>query len=111
MKSKNKKNIHKPLIEVATLNMSPKTCDDDLEVFGFIFKNLCIHDLSIHTSPFKSNIYYYHDKSDVEIDCVVHLNNNRYALIECKLGKQRIDEGAKNLLKINKLIEKKNKKT
>ncbi len=36
------------------------------------------------------NIYYYHDKSDIEIDCVVHLNDNRYALIECKLGSEKL---------------------
>ena len=44
----------------------------------------------------------------MEIDCVVHLNDGRYALIECKLGKNGIDEGAENLLTINELIEKNN---
>lgn len=54
-------------------------------------------------------VSYYHDKSDLEIDCVVHLRDGRYALIECKLGSERINEGAQNLLKIKALIEK-NKK-
>lgn len=45
----------------------------------------------------------------MEIDCVVHLRDGRYALIECKLGSERIEEGAQNLLKIKALIEK-NKK-
>ena len=40
---------------------------------------------------------------------MVHLNDNRYALIECKLGSENIDDGAENLLKINKLIEKNEK--
>lgn len=109
MRSKNKKIFIDPSIAIATLNMSPEACEDDLSLFGFLFENLCIRDLSIYTSPLDGNIRYYHDKSDVEIDCVVHLNDNRYALIECKLGSEKIDEGAKNLLKINKLIEKNDK--
>ena len=106
MRSKNKKIFIDPSIAIATLNMSPEDCEDDLSLFGGLFENLCIRDLSIYTSPLDGNIRYYRDKSGVEIDCVVHLNDNRYALIECKLGSEKIDEGAKNLLKINKLIEK-----
>lgn len=37
------------------------------------------------------------------------MRDGRYALIECKLGSERINEGAQNLLKIKALIEK-NKK-
>lgn len=40
---------------------------------------------------------------------MVHLRDGRYALIECKLGSEGIEKGAKNLLKINKLIEKNDK--
>ncbi len=105
MRSKNKKVFIDPSIATASLQMSPEACMDDLYLFGFLFENLCIRDLSIYTSPLDGKIYYYHDKSDIEIDCVVYLNDNRYALIECKLGSEKINEGAKNLLKINKLIE------
>ena len=45
----------------------------------------------------------------MEIDCVLFLKDGRYALIECTLGSEAIEEGASNLLKINSLIEK-NKK-
>lgn len=87
--------------------MSPKAFNtiDGLKIFGFIFENLCIRDLSVYTSKFGGSISYYHDNSDTEVDCVVHLNDGRYALIECKLGKTKIEEGAQNLLKVNKLIE------
>ena len=50
--------------------------------------------------------FHYHDKYGLEVDCVVHLRDGRYALIECKLGNTGIDEGAKNLIKIKNLIEK-----
>ena len=107
MRSGNKKVFIDPSISVAALNMDPEAFNtiDGLKTFAFIFENLCIRDLSVYTSKFGGSISYYHDSSDVEVDCVVHLNDGRYALIECKLGKTKIEEGAQNLLKVNKLIE------
>ena len=107
MRSGNKKVFIDPSISVAALNMGPDAFNtiDGLKTFGFIFENLCIRDLSVYTSKLGGSISYYHDNSDVEIDCVVHLNDGRYALIECKLGKTKIEQGAENLLKVNKLIE------
>ena len=111
MRTGNKKVFIDPSIAVAALNLSPEAFNtpDGLETFGFIFENLCIRDLSVYTSSFKGKIKYYHDDTGLEIDCVVHLRDGRYALIECKLGKSKIEEGAKNLLKIKKLIEKNDK--
>ena len=39
----------------------------------------------------------------------MHLDDQRYALIECKLGSRDIEEGAKHLLEMQKLIREKNK--
>lgn len=107
MRTGNKKVFIDPSIPVAALNMTPEAFNtiDGLKTFGFIFENLCIRDLSIYTSRLGGSISYYHDNYDVEVDCVVHLKDGRYALIECKLGKTKIDEGARNLLKVSKLIE------
>jgi hypothetical protein len=44
----------------------------------------------------------------LEADAVLHLNDGRYALIECKLGSREIEDGAKHLLEIKKLIVEKN---
>ena len=41
----------------------------------------------------------------MESDCVIHLKNGDYALIEFKLGRDKIDDGAANLIKLNNLIE------
>ena len=107
MRVGNKKVFIDPSIAVAALNLGPKAFNtkDGLKTFGFIFENLCIRDLSVYTSSFKGKIYYYQDDTDTEVDCVVHLKDGRYALIECKLGRSKIEEGAQNLLKLNKLIE------
>lgn len=36
----------------------------------------------------------------LEADLVLHLDDGRYVLIECKLGSREIEEGAKHLLEI-----------
>lgn len=43
-------------------------------------------------------VYHYRDKSNLECDAVVHLENGSYGLIEIKLGGDTlIKEGAENL--------------
>ena len=44
----------------------------------------------------------------MEADIVLHLEDGRYALIECKLGSKEIDEGAGHLKEIVELIRKHN---
>ena len=39
----------------------------------------------------------------------MNLDDGRYALIECKLGSRDIEDGAKHLLEIKRLIAEKNK--
>ncbi|MDE5763141.1 MAG: AAA family ATPase, partial [Bacteroidales bacterium] len=48
------------------------------------------------------------DRSGLESDAVLHLSYDRYALIECKLGSRDIEEGAKHLLELKRLIEQRN---
>ena len=49
--------------------------------------------------------YAYNDDSGFEADCVIYLNDGRYALIDFKLGNCEIDKGAENLLKLKELIK------
>ena len=74
----------------------------------FIFENLCIRDLIIYSSPSNGVVSYYRDRFDLEVDCVLHLRDGRYGLIEFKLGSKEEEKGAKNLLKLNDLINQKN---
>ena len=78
-------------MDIDTLNIGLEAFNtiDSLKTFGFIFENLCIRDLSAYTSKFGASISYYSDSSDIEVDCVVHLNDG-YALIECKVGKTKL---------------------
>ena len=46
----------------------------------------------------------------LEADIVLHMNADKYALIECKLGSREIDDGAKHLLELKRLIIEHNQK-
>lgn len=108
IRSNHKKEFIDPSISVAALNLNPESLMNDLNTFGFIFENLCIRDLSVYTSSEGGKISYYHDRYGLEADCILHLRNGDYALIEFKLGNKEIDKGAKNLLELNDLIKTKN---
>ncbi len=101
-----KKEFIDPSIAIASLNLTPAKLLKDFETFGFIFENLCIRDLLVYSSSVNGEILYYNDDSGLEADCVIYLSDGRYALIEFKLGNREIDKGAKNLLKLKKLIKK-----
>ena len=60
----------------------------------------------MYSSPLGGKVLYYNDGT-LEVDCVLQIADGRYGLIEFKLGDTRIDEGAKSLLKMNKLIKQK----
>ncbi|MCM1520900.1 MAG: DUF4143 domain-containing protein [Lachnoclostridium sp.] len=98
-----------PSIAVAALGVSPKSLELDLNTFGFIFECLCFRDLRVYSQALGGRLSYYHDRYGLEADAVLHLDDGRYALIECKLGSQEIEEGAKHLLEIKRLITEKNK--
>lgn len=110
IRSSNKREFIDPSIAVASLNLSPKLLIQDLNTFGFIFETLCIRDLKVYSTNIGGEISYYHDKYGLEADCVLHLDDGRYALIEFKLGSKQIDDGANHLLELKRLIKKANMK-
>lgn len=77
IRSGNKKVFIDSSIAVAALHANPESMEKDLKTFGFVFENLCIRDLNIYTSSHGGKVSYYHDKSDLEIDCVVYLKDGR----------------------------------
>lgn len=100
-----KKGFIDPSLAVASLGTTPEQLLHDFKTFGFIFESLCIRDLHVYSSTAGGKILYYNDGS-FEVDCILQLNDGRYALIEFKLGDKDIEKGAENLLKLKKLINK-----
>ena len=110
MRSGKKREFVDPSIAVAALGLSPDGLLVDLNTFGFIFECLCIRDLKAYSSAWNGSVSYYHDRYGLEADCVLHLSDGRYALIEFKLGSREIEEGAAHLCQLKQLIREANEK-
>ncbi|MCQ2259698.1 MAG: DUF4143 domain-containing protein, partial [Bacteroidaceae bacterium] len=101
-----------PSIATAALGLGPEDLINDLNTFGLFFETLCVRDLRVYADALGGTVYHYRDKSNLECDAVVHLENGSYGLIEIKLGGDAlIKEGAENLQVLaNKLDTTKMKK-
>ncbi len=98
-----------PSIAVAALGLTPQALTTQLKTFGFIFEQMCARDLRAYAPGFSNHLSYYRDRYGLEADLVLHLDDGRYALIECKLGSREIEDGSKHLLEIKRLIREHNK--
>lgn len=102
-----KKSMVDPSLAVAALETSPKEIMLDVKTFGLLFENLVDRDISVYVNSIGGYSQHYRDRYGLECDCIVHLNDGRYGLIEAKLGgAEHIKEGEKHLLELKKLIEK-----
>lgn len=104
IRSGKKRGFCDPSVAVAALGLSPDYYMTDLQAFGFIFESLCMRDLRAYTSKHGGKISYYHDRYNLEADCVLHLNDGKYALIEFKLGSNEVEEASNHLLEIKRLV-------
>lgn len=89
-----------PSIACAVLGLSPASLLEDFNTFGLLFESLCVRDLRVYASALGGTVKHYRDKTDLEADAVIVLPDGRWALVEVKMGNSRIDQGAKNLLKL-----------
>lgn len=106
IRSSKKKTMIDPSLAVASLGVSPKDIMLDVNTFGLLFENLVDRDLSVYVNSIGGYVQHYRDRYGLECDCVVHLNDGRYGLIEVKLGGMKgIKEGEEHLLKLKSLIE------
>lgn len=101
----NKREFIDPSLVVAALGVEPDYFNLDLKTFGFIFETLCFRDLKVYSAAYGGRVSYYRDRYGLEADCVLHLRDGRYALIEFKLGSADIEEGAKHLTELEELIK------
>lgn len=110
IRSSKKKTMVDPSLAVAALEVSPKDIMLDVNTFGLLFENLVDRDLSVYANSIGGYVQHYRDRYGLECDCVVHLNDGRYGLVEVKLGGMRgIKEGEEHLLKLKGLIEENDK--
>ena len=94
-----------PSIAAALLGATPKKLLFDFETFGLLFEDLCVHDLRVYIDKLGGNVFHYRDKSGLECDAVLELNDGKFALVEVKLGSKQIEEAAKHLKKLSNKID------
>ena len=106
VKQAEKRHFCDPSIACALLKATPHMLINDLQTLGSLFEALCERDLKIYAESLGASLYHYQDYDNKEIDAVIELSNGEWSAFEIKLGANQIDEAAKNLLDINKKIEK-----
>lgn len=89
-----------PSIAAAVMRLTPSRLLDDFNYFGFLFESLCDRDLRIYAEAIDGQLFHYRDKSGLEADAVIALNDGRWAAVEVKLGSKEIEEAAVHLLEL-----------
>lgn len=104
VKQAEKRHFCDPSLACALLKATPAKLIGDLETFGFLFEALCERDLKIYAESFGAALYHYQDYAGNEIDAVIELPDGGWCGIEIKLGANKIDEAAENLVHIREKI-------
>ncbi len=99
-----------PSIATAIMRMTPNIMLEDFNTFGFLFESLCIRDLRIYSQTLDGEVFHYRDKSGLEADAIIYLNDGRWGAIEVKLGAKEIEQAAKHLLLLKEHIDTKKMK-
>ncbi len=106
LKQSEKRHFVDPSLPSALLNLTEEKLLNDLELLGFLFESLVDRDLLTYVEAFNAKLYHYQDYNNNELDAVIELEDGSWCGFEIKLGANQIDDAAKNLIKINNLIEK-----
>lgn len=96
-----KRHLADPSLAVAALGATPtRLLGPEIELAGFLFESQTIHDLRVYAQPHRATVRFYRDNKGLEVDAIVESVDGRWIAIEIKLGHNRVDEGAKNLLSL-----------
>ena len=106
VKQAEKRHFCDPSLACALLKVTPERLIGDLATFGFLFEALCERDLKIYAESFGATLYHYQDYAGNEIDAIIELPDGSWCGIEIKLGANKIEEAAKNLIHIRDEIVK-----
>ena len=98
-----------PSIACAALGIGPDYFNNDLDLFGHVFENMVLRDLLAYASAHNASVKHYRDDTGLEADAIYQLPDGKYALIEIKVGANRIPQAEESLLKFKALIQEHNK--
>lgn len=100
-----KRHLADPSLAVAALGATPqRLLGPEIDLASFLFESQAIHDLRIYAQPHRAEVRFYRDNKGLEIDAIIETANGRWLAAEIKLGHHRVDEGARNLLALQKKL-------
>ena len=96
-------------VATAVLGITPNDLMNDLPSFGLFFEDMAVRDLTIYSNYLGAKVKHYRDSSGLECDAIIHFENGKWGAVEIKLGGEKlIEEGAKNLEKLKKVVDNNN---
>ena len=89
---------------MALLQLNEASLKADWQTLGLVFENLCMRDLCVYARALpeasQDPVHYYRDDNDLEVDAIVEDAAGRWGAFEVKLGENKADEAAGNLLRM-----------
>ena len=88
------------------MGIGPGDLMNELPTFGLFFETLAVRDLRTIADALGGSLLHYLDKSGLECDAVLRLENGSYGLVEIKTGGETlIEKGAKTLNSLSAKID------
>ena len=94
-----------PSLAVAAVRATPARLLRDLKFLGFLFESMVVRDLRVYAQTADAEVFHYREKGGLEVDAIVQANDGRWAAFEVKLGEGRVDDGARNLLRLAERVD------
>ncbi|MBR4171591.1 MAG: ATP-binding protein [Kiritimatiellae bacterium] len=95
-----------PSIAAAAMGIAPGDLMNDMPTFGLFFETLAVRDLRTIAESLGGSLLHYLDKSGLECDAIMRLENGSYGLVEIKTGGDAlIAKGIKTLKSLSAKID------
>ncbi len=100
-----------PSLGTAILKIKPQDflkSAENFKLFGYYFECLALRDLRVYANILEGKVYYYRDANNQEVDAIIELPNEQYALIEIKVAAddQTVAKAVTSLNKVASIINK-----
>lgn len=97
-----KRHLADPSLAAAAIGANAATLRTDPKTLGFLFESLATHDLLVYARAMDAQVMHYRDNTALEVDLIVETRDGRWGAFEVKLGAAQIDEGAANVLRLDR---------
>ena len=94
-----------PSLAVAALGANPDRLVRDFKFLGLLFESMVVRDLRVYGQAADAEVFHYRENGRLEVDAVVQAHDGRWAAFEVKLGPRRVEEGARNLLRLAERVD------